>query len=139
MSESRPQSASTLTVPVACDHSPKAELPVGCRAPLHVGPRRPTGVWCPCGSLLGARRTSTKNRFWSTNPVRHNTPKRAHCAGLGTGAARAAHTRRASNIGGSSSPAPVFRRRRRRRRCRRYSVCVRMLAISRSKDDRLTS
>jgi hypothetical protein len=33
-------------------------------------------------------------------------------------------------------PAPIFRR---RRRCRRCCVCVRMLAISRPKDDRLTS
>ncbi len=84
---------------------PETELPVGCRAEPHTANRWLVPAW-----LLGAQRTSTKNRFRRTNPVRRNTPKRADCAGLGTGAARAAHTRRAS-----VTPRPSRVRRARRR------------------------
>ena len=109
MSESRPQSASTLTVPVACGHSPKVESPVGCRARANVGPGGQPVAGAPW--LLGARRTSTKNRFRRTNPVRRNTPKRAACAGLGTESARAAtHSpgldHRRSDAPGADHPAP---------------------------------
>ena len=43
-------------MPVACDHSPKAELPEGCRARAPRGASWPTGGWCPCGSWVPGER-----------------------------------------------------------------------------------